>query len=352
MRIVIGTGGTGGHLFPALKVADCLKEDGHEVFFIGAFGVGVEKIKAKGYRFLNHDAIGLKSGFSNTLRSSSKMFGAFFSSIGILRELNPQRVLGFGGYGSFPVVAAAVILRIPTIIHEQNVLPGRANKMLAFFVNKIAISFKKSQDFLGYKKTVLTGCPCHFTERKVSKEQILKDFGLDIGKVTLLVFGGSQGSHRINQVFVEMLGLLKDSLNCQVIHACGKKDVEELKVKYQQLNVPFALFSFIDNIEDAYAVADCVISRAGAGTVTEIALHQIPAVLIPYPFAYGHQKENAYVLSEVNLARVIEEENLSVETLKEAIVENLKISTPVRIPDQVCFPDAEERLAREVISLK
>jgi UDP-N-acetylglucosamine--N-acetylmuramyl-(pentapeptide) pyrophosphoryl-undecaprenol N-acetylglucosamine transferase len=353
MKIIIATGGSGGHIFPAINVAVKLKRDGHDVQFVGRFGQAVEQIKKKGFGFTELEIYGLsKETFWRSLRTIIKSTWACYK---MLRTLNPDIVIGFGGYGSFPAVMAAVLLRRPTLIHEQNVLPGRANALLARFVDKIAISFDKSNNYFSRSKTVLTGCPCRYNAKQVGRSEYLSKMGLKEDKLTILIFGGSQGSHRINMEFIEAAKILKDQLNFQVIHVTGQKDFQTVLKQYPLIGVPHVVFEFLDDISNAYHVADLVISRAGAGTVTEIALFGKPAVLVPYPFAGAHQRDNALMLEDIGLAKMIEEKNLTPDNLNQAILHFLPNKPQIKELEKkikaMCFPDAVSNLAKEAMSL-
>ena len=354
-KIVIATGGSGGHLFPALKVAQELRKGQHDIQLIGSFGLGIEKIKKAGFSFVNLQAVGLTKG--NILKKINivgTMIKAIFSSFKILKQIKPDIVLGFGGYGAFPIVLSAVFLHIPTMIHEQNVVPGRANAILAHWVNKIGISFRQSQKFFKKNNTILTGCPIHLEIGLQSKMEILKKFQLEDHKFTILVFGGSQGSHRINEVFLQVVEHLKGVLDFQVIHISGSKDYTELKEHYSKLAVPFALFEFLDHIEDAYFLADVIISRAGASTITEIAMFDKPAILIPYPHAQSHQKENALILCESNRARLIEEQYLTTERLKNTVLEIKTALLRNELQDydkDIYILNSTQRIAQELLMI-
>jgi len=356
MRVVLATGGSGGHLFPALKVAQELRDREDVVYFVGSFGVGVEQVKSHGFAFENLNVKGLS--FHNPLEgvyASWIMFKATLKALRLLKKFNPDVVIGFGSYGACPAVFAACLLKVPTLIHEQNVVPGRANALLAKFVNKIAISFDKSMAYFQHEKTVLTGYPCHATKQHGQRSEILEEFCLKEDKVTIFVFGGSQGSHRINAEFIKSAQQLKNKLDFQVLHICGKKDFDTLKVQYERLGVPFALFMFLDRIERAYMIADIIISRAGAGTVTEIASFRLPAILIPYPYAGGHQKENALALCETRLARLIEENDLTADLLTENILDVLDKRNDLKQPNEdlrkIFIPDSAKRLVAQAEAL-
>lgn len=357
MKILIATGGSGGHIFPALHVASELKNDGHTICFAGAFGTARERIQDNGYTIHELDCKGLSTeSLKSVLIFSSFMLKSIFRSFRIIRQIRPDVVLGFGGYGAFPVIFTAALLRYPTMIHEQNVLPGRANAILKYMVKRIAISFKKSTGHFNPKRTVLTGCPCCKVPERFDKEQVLTEFGLNENKFTILVLGGSQGSRRINSVFLETLPSLKGSLDFQVIHVAGEKDYKELDKSYRQGNIPYRLFSFLEEIDKAYGVADLVITRAGAVTITEIAAFSLPAILIPYPYAGGHQKENASLLVETQISRMIEERDLSPENLKNLILsfkqQHRNHQDIERTSEGIYYPDAARHLAHEVVGLR
>ncbi|OGX38060.1 MAG: undecaprenyldiphospho-muramoylpentapeptide beta-N-acetylglucosaminyltransferase [Omnitrophica WOR_2 bacterium RIFCSPHIGHO2_02_FULL_50_17] len=356
MRFIMATGGSGGHLIPALKTAGELRRRQHDVRFLGAFSFGKRQIRHSGFDFDEIQAQGLDLADWRKGAYSLFLFArATAASLCLLRRYRPDAVVGFGGYGAFPVVLAAVFLRYPTMIHEQNVVPGRANKVLSRFVDKVTISFPQAARYWKGRRTLLTGCPSHRPSRDLDPEEILKKFRLEKGRKTLLILGGSQGSQRINEAFVRTAAVLKDHLFFQVIHICGKRDYGDLQDRYAQMKIPFALFEFWDEMDCAYSIADLVMARAGAVTVTELIRFQRPAILIPYPYAGGHQRENARVLEAARVGRVIEEKGLSVDGLQETILDMLAHSpSPDRWQegfgeDFAC--DAAGRLADEAIQL-
>ena len=327
MNIILATGGSGGHIFPALKVAEQLTRKGNKVFFVGAFQSGLSHIQRSGYSYATISARGM------SVWPPQKAVGSFYfmtkavlESLRILKYFKPDCVCGFGGYGSFPLVLSAVFLKYPTMIHEQNVVPGKANLFLSKYVKRIALTFEESSRYFKSGRTVVTGCPVHAVfpdEGNPEREKIFRRFQLDPRKKTILILGGSQGSHRINLEVMNTLEFLKQLSNIQVIHVGGKKDHQNLKTTYEKSGVPFRLFEFLDEMGAAYQMADLIISRAGALTVLEIAQFQIPSILIPYPFAGGHQKENAKILETMGTAKIIEEKNLNTELLQQTIKEFL-----------------------------
>lgn len=353
MKIVIATGGTGGHIFPALHVAEALRTKGHEVLFLGTFGAAAERVKRQGFAVQDLKAKGM-TGQSpkNFLLALGKMLAAVFQSFQFLKGLRPDVVVGFGSYGAFPVVFAAIIKKIPVMIHEQNVRPGQANKVLARWVDKVAISFSKSHRYFSRARVVLTGCPAKENPPLADRETLLERFGLKKEGKTILVLGGSQGSRRINAVFVETALILKKESDFQVIHVAGKDDVLMLRQHYEYLKVPHHVCDFMNDIENAYAVADLAISRAGAVSITELCHFGIPSILIPYPYAGAHQKENAQVMVELGQAVMVEEQNLSPLRLRDTILSFLQRERLTFVPGAACpLQGAAERIAQEIIVL-
>ena len=355
MKIVMATGGSGGHIFPALNVARELKIQGHEVVWVGVFGVFSARIKDAGFFSVNLSARGISfASWSACCRTLGAMAKAMGESWSALKKIRPDAVAGFGGYGAFPVILAAAGLRYPTLIHEQNVVPGKANRVLSYFVDRIALTFPESRPYFPPHKTAVTGCPCHAREPHSGKEELRREFCLDRNKPTILVLGGSQGSRRINAEFMQTLGLLRREMEFQVIHISGKNDAQDLKNQYREQSVQAALFEFLDDMGKAYGACDVIAARAGASTILEIAKFKLPAVLIPYPFAGGHQKENALLLCRTGQARMIEEKDLTPGSLARNLVELLqqKSGEKKKQSEELVVPDAAGRIAREIISLK
>jgi UDP-N-acetylglucosamine--N-acetylmuramyl-(pentapeptide) pyrophosphoryl-undecaprenol N-acetylglucosamine transferase len=321
MRILIATGGTGGHIFPAIETAKALRVRGHQVSFAGVLGPFEDKIKALGFPVFSLAAQGLNDrSFLGWFNFGSIMSQAVFRSFGVIRQIVPDKIIGFGSYGAFPVVMAGVLMRCPVLIHEQNVVPGKANALLSKVVKKVAISFEGSRRYLNPAKVVWTGCPCHHSAVP-SRSEGLRAFGLEENKKTIVLLGGSQGSQRLNEIFFEIF-----PVPFQAIHMTGPREFAMYEQKYRKANLPVKVYPFINNISDAYAAADVVIARAGAATVSELGLLGIPAVLIPYPFAGNHQKYNADVLADKGAAFIVEQKNLTKSSLREAVISMLSLN--------------------------
>lgn len=318
MKVIIATGASGGHLFPALGLAEELKNNG-EIIFICDQGQAEEGIRKKGYRAKTLIIMKLRS-WLNILPFVFYLSKAFGQSLRIINDFKPDVVVGFGSYVSFPAVMAAKVKGIPTIIHEQNVIPGRANRMLANFVNKIAISFSDSAKYFPRAKILLTGCPLRQDLLNVDKTVALQKFNLVADKFTILVLGGSQGSHHLNIKFIQAISGIQTQDNLQIIHLTGAGDYELVKAEYKKKGIGHCVFAFLEEMGYAYKLADLVISRAGASAITEIALFGLPSILVPYPFAYGHQLQNAKVLADAGGAILIRDEDLSADLLQKNIL--------------------------------
>ncbi|MBF0512048.1 MAG: undecaprenyldiphospho-muramoylpentapeptide beta-N-acetylglucosaminyltransferase [Candidatus Omnitrophica bacterium] len=328
MKILIATGGTGGHIFPAIETAKTLKARGHKVSFAGCLGQAADKISALDFPCVSFFAHGLVDrSFLGWMRFGRVMAQAIFRSFGLIRQLSPDKIIGFGGYGAFPVVMAGVLMGRPVVIHEQNVVPGKANALLAKMAHKVAISFEASRQYFSPSKAVWTGCPCH-QQAEVVRLEGIKAMGLDENKKTIMLLGGSQGSKRLNEVFFELMQELSAS-GFQAIHMTGQADFALYEKRYRQLNLPVKTCAFINHMDQAYAASDMVVSRSGAASVTELGLLGIAAVLVPYPFAAGHQKFNAQVLADRKAAIIIEQKDLTKASLKEALM-GLWASNPSR----------------------
>ena len=322
MNILIATGGTGGHIFPAIETAKALRVRGHHVSFAGVLGKAEEKINALDFPVYQLAAKGLNDrSFLGWLNFGSIMCQAIFRSFSVVQKCAPDKIIGFGGYGAFPVVMAGALMRCPVLIHEQNVLPGKANALLSKIVKKVAISFEGSRKFLDPAKVVWTGCPCHHSAVP-SKTEGLIAFGLEEHKKTIVLIGGSQGSQKLNEIFFELMKDLSPA-HFQAIHMTGPKDFPLYEARYKEANLSVKPYAFINNISQAYAAADIIIARAGAATVTELGLLGVAAVLIPYPFAGNHQKFNADVLADCGAAIIVEQKDLTKTYLKEAVTRML-----------------------------
>lgn len=324
MKVLVVSGASGGHFFPSLSFLEALVRQGKDIQALLVVSEKIEHLWLEhlGFQvvFLPHIKVGLRSFrefFDFGIRFIRNAIGAFI----LLLHFRPDIVVGFGSIISVPLVWMAWFFRIKTIIHEQNVIPGRANRLLALFVDNIAISFKESESyFLNQKrKLVLTGNPLRSSLVKKDKKMARTYFGLAEDMFTILAMGGSQASHKINFALLEYIKSLPPPYQIQIIHLAGKQDAQEIENEYRRMGIRSRVFVYLQEMEFAFSAADLVISRAGAMSITEIFYFGLPAVLIPYPYAYQHQLANARVLEKKGQAIIIEEKELNNTSLSKAI---------------------------------
>lgn len=363
MRVLIACGGSGGHIFPAVALAQGLKEKNSdvEILFAGRNAVLDKRIFEKErYRYflLSANKLPYKVSFK-TIAFFIKLSLDILKSLYILIKFKPDVVVGFGGYISSPVVFAAYILRIPRIVHEQNVVPGRANTALFKFAQRIAVSFEETKKHVkAYAdKVVFTGNPIRISLLKADLALSEKKMGLDSDKFTILVIGGSHGAHNLNKTFLKALSKLDSSMRSrlQVIHITGVTDYGWAIEAYKELCLDHRVFSFIDRIEEAYSASDLVITRSGASAIFEIAYFGRPMILIPYPFAMSHQTENARFFSKNGAAIQIDEKEISADLIKDRIADLFNDRSVLNkmgmSAKRLSVPDSSYNLAKEVFSL-
>lgn len=365
MRVLIACGGSGGHIFPGLSTASKLKSrDAHlEIFLICTQRVQDLAILSRyNYRFKAIPMGGLGFPFLslNYCKSLVKLLWSLICCFVVIRQEQPDVVVGFGGYLSAPAIIAASLLRIPTLIHEQNFIPGFANRFLARFAKRIALSFEETAEFFEHKsKLIVTGNPLRPQILKNVKRTVaLNKFGFKEEKFSILIMGGSQGSHKINQIFMEMFVNMEESQreNFQIIHITGYADYKFVSSGYQKIKAVYQCFPFTDEINYAYQAADLVIARAGASTVSEISHFHRPAILIPHPDQRVHQKENASVLSERGAAVVIPDRDLTATRLKSELSDLLNNQRRAalmaeRVSEFACA-QAADNLAEAILNMR
>lgn len=312
---LIATSTSGGHIFPALALADSLKTKlSIESFFITLDGKLTGEIRKRGYPVF---CFGQKRSAYTLIY---KIWGEVFRSFVMIKKYKPCVAIGFGGSVSIGPLVSAKLLNKPIIIHEQNAKLGGANKLLRVFSDRIALGFPVSDEDASHgnskqSRVVFTGNPVRPELLDcVSDQEARRYFDFSPDKPIILVVGGSQGSHNINTKFVESLQLLKD-FPLQIIHITGNLDYDFVRKQYEKSGIACKVFNFLDMMQFAYKIADLVISRAGAMTLAEVSLFGIPAVLIPYPYAKSHQERNADFLKDHDAAVVIRDRDLSAEKL-------------------------------------
>ena len=352
MKVIIAGGGTGGHIFPAISVAEeILKRSGtNEVLFVGTKkGLENELLSKRGFRVKHISARGIKGkGVGKSMSALLAACKGVSDSMSIIKEFMPDVVLGVGGYVSGPAVLAASLRGIPTAICEQNGYPGLTNRILGRFVRKVFATFDESVKFFPRGKVVITGNPV--------REDILRSRNIkkDPDTITVLVFGGSQGAHKLNASVPGALSKLGRT-DIKVIHQTGNKDFDLVKNAYAEYGIEARVLRFIDDMAGAYAEADFVIGRSGAGTVAEITALGKPSLLVPYPFATNnHQMENARVLERAGAAVIVEDRDASAENLQAALTNLLrkdKLNTMASHALALGRPDAASVIVNEISKL-
>jgi UDP-N-acetylglucosamine--N-acetylmuramyl-(pentapeptide) pyrophosphoryl-undecaprenol N-acetylglucosamine transferase len=327
MRVIIAGGGTGGHLFPGLAVAEEFKrrDPSTEVVFVGTeHGLEARVVPREGYpiKFLRAEGL-IGVSFRKKVKAVVNMFFAALDSYRIIRTINPDIIIGVGGYASGIIVLLSFFMSFPTMIMEQNSVPGFTNRHLGKFVDSICITYQESISSFPKEKTFLTGNPVRMQIHKGSVESAYKLFPLERGLFTVLIFGGSSGAGSINRAMVEALSYLQDLKDSiQLLHQTGTADFEVIRDAYRRAGFKGIVAPFIYQMGEAYAVSDIVVSRAGATTLAELTALGKPAVLIPYPYAAGnHQELNARKLLEMGAAKMILDSELTGEVLAGGIRE-------------------------------
>ncbi|MDD5155560.1 MAG: UDP-N-acetylglucosamine--N-acetylmuramyl-(pentapeptide) pyrophosphoryl-undecaprenol N-acetylglucosamine transferase [Candidatus Omnitrophica bacterium] len=321
MRILVATGSSGGHVFPAISLLTELKmkyADLEALLILPRDCILSGKdIFPCEVRYIPVSPIKFKLDLKNIVAVFNLLKGAC-KSLFILMEFRPDVVVGFGSLVSIPVIIFAWLMRISTLIHEQNVVIGRSNRFLCAFADRIAVSFPQSRGyFRGRKdKIIYTGNPIRPELTKIDRSKALDFFGLGSDSFTILAMGGSKGSHRINIEFLKAVAGISRGYKFQVIHLCGQGDYDLLNQGYGELDVRARLFSFLGPMHYAYSASDLVLCRCGALTISEIMFFALPAILVPYPHAYAHQSANAMVLAEKGSAVIIKDEELSAAVIK------------------------------------
>jgi UDP-N-acetylglucosamine--N-acetylmuramyl-(pentapeptide) pyrophosphoryl-undecaprenol N-acetylglucosamine transferase len=327
MRVIIAGGGTGGHVFPGLAVAEELRsrDASTEVIFAGTeYGIEARVIPREGYPIKFVRAEGLVGvSLKKKLRAAVKIFLSIADSYKILRTLRPDMVIGVGGYASGAVTLCAFFMSVPTMVLEQNSMPGLTNKILGKFVDVICITYQESMSFFPKSKTYFTGNPVRMNVIRGNRESAFRLFSLDRDFFTIFVFGGSSGAKSINSAVVNSLNYLHDLRDkIQFLHQTGLKDFENVRDAYRKSGFRGMVAPFIHQMGEAYAVADVVVSRAGATTLAEMTALGKAAILVPFPYAAGeHQELNARKLVDIGAAKMIPDRELKGETLAKAIQE-------------------------------
>ncbi len=318
MRVLIAGGGTGGHVFPAVALAEAfrVKEPGSAILFVGTDNpLETSLVARRGFDHVSIAAGGLKGlGVCRQIQSLLKIPLAIAQTVDIIRRFAPDIVVGVGGYASGPVALAARLLGKKVVIHEQNLVPGFTNRLLGRFAHRIFITFPPKISVFNASKTVVTGNPVRgeFVSARAGQERK--------GKFVVLVMGGSQGAHAINRAVAQALEHLREPARISFIHQTGPRDASWVFAAYERQGITASVQPFFDDMAGVYAPAQLVICRAGATTIAELTALGKPAIFVPFPFAAGnHQEQNARYIADSGGGEVVLEKDLRGELLAKRI---------------------------------
>ncbi len=327
LRIIVSGGGTGGHIFPAVSIANAIKElyPDTEILFIGAEGrMEMQRVPAAGYKIIGLPVAGFdRKHLLKNISVLIKLFRSQLMARKIIKDFKPHAAVGVGGYASGPTLKMAGMMGIPTLIQEQNSYAGVTNKLLAQKAEKICVAYEGMERFFDKDKIILTGNPVRqgLLSKNISRKEAIRSFGLDPEKKTILIVGGSLGARTINNCMMQGFNKIKES-GVQFIWQTGKIYINEAKqaVKdYGELPM-LHVTDFISDMAAAYSAADVVISRAGAGSISEFCLLGKPVILVPSPnVAEDHQTKNALALVNKNAALYIKDSEATQKLLDTAI---------------------------------
>ena len=360
-RVIISGGGTGGHIFPAVAIANALKKISPEIeiLFVGAHGrMEMERVPAAGYKIIGLDIQGFqrKSLFKNLLLPY-KLLMSLIKSRSIIKEFKPDVAVGVGGYASGPLLYVASLMKIPYLIQEQNSYAGITNKRLAKKAEKICVAFDGMEKFFPAEKILVTGNPIRKETVDISdkREEAFNFFGLSPLKKTILLTGGSLGAGTLNKSMLAGIDKIIAE-DVQLIWQTGKhyyESIQEHLAGKEQGNV--RVLEFLQRMDFAYAAADVIVSRAGAGTIAELYVIKKPIILVPSPnVAEDHQTQNAMALVKNEAALLVRDMDAE-QNLVDVALQLLKESKKCQILSEnigkMALPDADEVIAREVLKI-
>ena len=358
--IVIAGGGTGGHVYPAVAIGNALRRLAPEldIVFMGNAGrLEARVVPQHGFGFEPVASAGFPRKLSwrwfSVLRNVPL---GFAQSLARLRHWRPQVVVGTGGYVCGPVLLAASVLGIPTLLQEQNAVPGLTNKLLSRWASEIHIAFEAARPHFSRECVHHSGNPIRAAVTQTAGKRLSPSlFGLDDEKFTISVMGGSLGAGSINQAVMEALSRLTDE-PIQWIHQTGRADEERLKQTYQEYPFPHCVQAYFENMHEVFAVTDLMISRAGGMTISEVTACGLPGILIPYPYATGdHQRLNAEVIVQAKAARLILDAKLDgpilADTIREMLRDPVLLADMAKASERLGKPYAAECIAQATLNL-
>jgi UDP-N-acetylglucosamine--N-acetylmuramyl-(pentapeptide) pyrophosphoryl-undecaprenol N-acetylglucosamine transferase len=359
-KVIIGGGGTGGHIFPAISIANALRsaDEEIEILFVGALNkIEMEKVPEAGYKIIGLPVAGFQRKLSlKNISFFLKLWQSMRRSKNIISDFKPDVAVGVGGYASGPILRAASRRKIPVVLQEQNSYAGITNRILAKSAAKICVAYDGMERFFPAGNIIITGNPVRQDIINLSSDKVsaLKHFGLDPGKQTILIIGGSLGARSINNSVASSLGTIPDDV--QLLWQCGKLYFSEMKARLEDsLKKNIVLKEFISEMNLAFCAADVIISRAGAGTISELAIVGKPVILVPSPnVAEDHQTQNALSLVNKGAAILIKDAEAHEMLMGHALSllkntgEKEKLSANLK---KLAIPDSADRIAKEILKL-
>jgi len=366
-RVIISGGGTGGHIYPAIAIANALRarHPDTEILFVGAQGrMEMQKVPEAGYSIEGLWISGLQRKLTiDNLAFPVKIISSSFKANQIINEFKPHAAVGVGGYASGPLVYVASLRKVPSLLQEQNSYAGLTNKMLSNQVDKICVAHPGMEKFFPAEKLVFTGNPIRkeiveLAQQKLDekKEEAIEYFGLDPQKQTLLVIGGSLGARTLNESVINNIQLLVDA-NVQVIWQSGRYYYKKMKAQLTATpdHTGIQLREFLTRMDLAYSVSDVVISRAGALSISELALVQKPVIFVPSPnVAEDHQRKNAEALVRAKAALMITDDEAPQSLIKQVLTLLADKSQQKQLRQNIqqwARPEAADHIAQEVVKL-
>lgn len=372
-RIIISGGGTGGHIFPAISIANALRElrPNAEILFVGAEGrMEMQRVPDAGYRIIGLPVAGFdRKHLWKNISVIIKLFKSQWLARKIIKDFRPHAAVGVGGYASGPTLKTAGMMGVPTLIQEQNSYAGVTNKLLAQKARKICVAYEGMERFFPADRIILTGNPVRqdLVNRKIEHDDAVRYFNLDPTKKVVLILGGSLGARTINQTLCKGLELIKENPNVQFIWQTGKIYINQVRDAIQSYtgdtvhnnqvaSLPNLYFSdFITDMATAYSAADLVISRAGAGSISEFCLLKKPVILVPSPnVAEDHQTQNALALVNKDAALYVKDvecEEKLLHTALNVITDTEKLKQLSKNIALLALPDSAKIIAQEVLKL-
>ncbi len=359
-KIMIAGGGTGGHIFPAIAIARALqkKEPDIDILFVGARGkMEMQKVPEAGYKIIGLNISGMnRSSWLKNITLPFKILGSLRQARKIIKMFRPDVAVGVGGYASFPVLNVSQTHGIPTVIQEQNAYAGKTNTILGKKADVICVAAKGMEHFFPKSRIVLTGNPVRqsIVTGIGNKEGALKKFGLQANKNTIFIVGGSLGAKSVNEALLHHLQQIIDA-GIQLIWQTGNYSYEKVSKSVKEYKEQVKVFAFINDIEQAYAATDIIISRAGALALSELSIVGKPVIFVPFPFAAeDHQTENARSLVKQDAALLIRDDEANaklVETLLDLLNDKRLQKQMADNIKKLAITNADDRIANEILKL-